>query len=264
MPEHAASRESTVSAIGVSKTFPGHSADDPAVLALHDINFTVGHNEFCSILGHSGCGKTTLLTIIAGFEQPSTGQLLLQGKPVGKPSWERTMIFQDYALFPWQTVEDNIAFGLEMKNVKAAERNRIVKEYIALVGLSGFERRYPHQLSGGMRQRVSIARALAVDPKVLLMDEPFAALDAQNRFLMQGEMVRIWERERKTCVLVTHSIEEAIALSDRILVMTRRPGTIKADIEVALARPRSEDDSEVLALRRRIRELIRDEVESEA
>jgi NitT/TauT family transport system ATP-binding protein len=174
------------------------------------------------------------------------------------------MIFQDYALFPWQTVEDNIAFGLEMKNVKAAERNRIVKEYIALVGLSGFERRYPHQLSGGMRQRVSIARALAVDPKVLLMDEPFAALDAQNRFLMQGEMVSIWERERKTCVLVTHSIEEAIALSDRILVLTRRPGTIKADIEVALGRPRSEDDSEVLALRRRIRELIRDEVEREA
>jgi ABC-type nitrate/sulfonate/bicarbonate transport system ATPase subunit len=260
MPGHPVSSGSTVSAIGVGKTYPGHSADDPPVLALHDINFTVGHNEFCSILGHSGCGKTTLLTIIAGFEQPSTGQLLLHGIPVGKPGWERTMIFQDYALFPWQTVEDNIAFGLEMKNVKLAERRRIVKEYIALVGLSGFERRYPHQLSGGMRQRVSIARALAVDPQVLLMDEPFAALDAQNRFLMQGEMVRIWERERKTCILVTHSIEEAIALSDRILIMTRRPGTIKAEIEVALARPRSEDDTEVLALRRQIRKLILDEV----
>jgi NitT/TauT family transport system ATP-binding protein len=260
MPGRALSRESTVSAIGVGKTYPGHSADDPPVQALHDINFTVRHNEFCSILGHSGCGKTTLLTIIAGFEQPTFGQLLLNGVPVGKPSWERTMIFQDYALFPWLTVQDNIAFGLQMKNVKVAERNRIVQEYTALVGLCGFERRYPHQLSGGMRQRVSIARALAVNPQVLLMDEPFGALDAQNRSLMQGEMVRIWERERKTCVLVTHSIEEAIALSDRILVMTRRPGTIKADITVALARPRSEDDTEVLALRRKIRELILDEV----
>ena len=264
MPGRALSNDSTLSAIGVGKTYLGHSADDPPVQALCDINFTVRHNEFCSILGHSGCGKTTLLTMIAGFEQPSTGQLLLHGMPVGKPGWERTMIFQDYALFPWQTVEDNIAFGLEMKNVKVAERNRIVEEYIALVGLSGFERRYPHQLSGGMRQRVSIARALAVNPQVLLMDEPFAALDAQNRFLMQGEMVRIWERERKTCVLVTHSIDEAIMLSDRILVMTRRPGTIKADIKVALDRPRSEDDTEVLALRRKIRELIRDEAEREA
>ena len=263
MAGDALSSESTVSAVGVGKTYPGHSADDPPVLALRDINFTVRHNEFCSILGHSGCGKTTLLTIIAGFEQPTFGQLLLNGMPVGKPGWERTMIFQDYALFPWLTVQDNIAFGLEMKNVKVAERNRIVQQYIALVGLSGFERRYPHQLSGGMRQRVSIARALAVNPQVLLMDEPFGALDAQNRSLMQGEMVRIWERERKTCVLVTHSIEEAIALSDRILVMTRRPGTIKADITVALARPRSEDDTEVLALRRKIRELILDEVEPE-
>jgi NitT/TauT family transport system ATP-binding protein len=252
-----------VSAIGIGKTYPGHGADDSPVLALRDINFTVRHNEFCSILGHSGCGKTTLLTLIAGFEQPTVGQLLLNGRPVGKPSWERTMIFQDYALFPWLTVRDNIAFGLEMKNVNVGERNRIVEENIALVGLSGFERRYPYQLSGGMRQRVSIARALAVKPQVLLMDEPFGALDAQNRSLMQGEMVRIWERERKTCVLVTHSIEEAIALSDRILVMTRRPGTIKADITVPLARPRSEDDTDVLALRRKIRELILDEVEPE-
>jgi NitT/TauT family transport system ATP-binding protein len=264
MAGDAVSSESTVSAVGVAKTYPGHSADDPPMLALRDVNFTVRHNEFCSILGHSGCGKTTLLTLIAGFEQPTVGQLLLNGRPVGKPGWERTMIFQDYALFPWLTVQDNIAFGLEMKNVKLAERTRIVQEYIALVGLNGFERRYPHQLSGGMRQRVSIARALAVNPQVLLMDEPFGALDAQNRSLMQDEMVRIWERERKTCVLVTHSIEEAIALSDRIMVMTRRPGTIKADIVVPLARPRLEDDIEVLALRRKIRELIRDEVELEA
>jgi NitT/TauT family transport system ATP-binding protein len=263
MAAETSSTASAVSAIGVGKTYPGHSVDDPPVQALRDINFTVHQNEFCSILGHSGCGKTTLLTIIAGFEQPSSGQLLLSGIPVGKPGWERTMIFQDYALFPWLTVQDNIAFGLEMKNIKPAERSRIVKEYVALVGLSGFERRYPHQLSGGMRQRVSIARALAVNPRVLLMDEPFGALDAQNRSLMQREMARIWESERKTCVLVTHSIDEAIVLSDRILVMTRRPGTIKADIEVALARPRSEDDTEVVALRRKVRELILDEVEPE-
>jgi NitT/TauT family transport system ATP-binding protein len=253
----------TLSAQGLSKEFPGHSSNDPPVLALRGVNFTVEHNEFCSVLGHSGCGKTTLLTMVAGFEQPTGGQILLDDKPIGKPSWERSMIFQDYALFHWLTVEENIAFGLEMKNVPADERSRIVKEYINLVGLSGFERRYPHQLSGGMRQRVSIARALAVDPQVLLMDEPFAALDAQNRSMMQQEMVRIWERARKTCLLVTHSIEEAITLSDRILVMTRRPGTVKADIRVDLPRPRDEDDPEIIALKKEIRNLIHDEFEIE-
>jgi NitT/TauT family transport system ATP-binding protein len=252
-----------LSALGLSKQFSGHSPNDPPVLALSGVNFTVNHNEFCSVLGHSGCGKTTLLTLIAGFEEPTEGQLLLDGKPLGKPGWHRAMIFQDYALFHWLTVEDNIAFGLQMKNVRPEARKGIVKDYVALVGLSGFERRYPHQLSGGMRQRVSIARALAVDPQVLLMDEPFAALDAQNRNLMQQEMVRIWEKARKTCVLVTHSIEEAITLSDRILVMTRRPGTIKADLCVDLPRPRQEDDPMVIALKKQIRDLIHDEFEIE-
>ena len=252
-----------LSSIGVSKEFPGHSANDPSVLALKGVNFTVNHNEFCSVLGHSGCGKTTLLTMVAGFEQPTSGQLLLDGKPIGKPGWDRSMIFQDYALFHWLTVEENIAFGLEMKNIPREQRKGIIKDYISLVGLSGFEHRYPHQLSGGMRQRVSIARALAVDPQVLLMDEPFAALDAQNRSLMQQEMVRIWDRARKTCMLVTHSIDEAITLSDRILVMTRRPGTIKADLVVDLPRPRVEDDTGVIALRRTIKELIIDEFELE-
>ena len=255
---------SVLAAVNVGKTFPGHSPGDPPVHALKGVSFTVADKEFCALLGHSGCGKTTLLSMMAGFEQPTEGELLLDGKAVGKPGWERTMIFQDYALFPWLTVEDNISFGLEMKNARAAERRRIVRDYIALVGLAGFERRYPHQLSGGMRQRVSIARALAVDPQVLLMDEPFAALDAQNRGLMQKEMVRIWERARKTCVLVTHSIEEAVALADRILVMTRRPGTIKADVRVDLPRPRPEDTPEVVALRRRVRNLIQDEMEPEA
>ncbi|MBX9592431.1 MAG: ABC transporter ATP-binding protein [Hyphomonadaceae bacterium] len=252
-----------LSSIGLSKRFAGHSANDPSVLALSSVNFTINHNEFCSVLGHSGCGKTTLLTMVAGFEQPTEGELLLDGKPIGKPGWERSMIFQDYALFHWLTVEENISFGLEMKNVPRDERKSVVKEYINLVGLSGFDRRYPHQLSGGMRQRVSIARALAVNPQILLMDEPFAALDAQNRSLMQKEMVRIWERARKTCLLVTHSIDEAITLSDRILVMTRRPGTIKADIKVELPRPRQEDDPGVILLRRQIKELIIDEFEVE-
>lgn len=250
---------SVITAHNVGKLFRGHSSGDPPVRALKDVNFTVSDKEFCSLLGHSGCGKTTLLSMLAGFERPTEGRLMLDGAPIGKPGWERCMIFQDYALFPWQTVADNISFGLEMRKVKPAERKRIVEEHIALVGLSGFEKRYPHQLSGGMRQRVSIARALAVNPHVLLMDEPFAALDAQNRATMQREMVRIWDHARKTCVLVTHSIEEAITLSDRILVMTKRPGTIKADIVVTLPRPRNEDDPEVIKLRRQIRELIQDE-----
>jgi NitT/TauT family transport system ATP-binding protein len=233
------------------------------VLALRGVNFTVDHNEFCSVLGHSGCGKTTLLTLVAGFEEATTGQILLDGKPVGKPGWERSMIFQDYALFHWLTVEDNIAFGLQMKNVPRHKQKSMVNDYVNLVGLSGFERRYPHQLSGGMRQRVSIARALAVNPQILLMDEPFAALDAQNRSMMQQEMVRIWERARKTCLLVTHSIEEAITLSDHILVMTRRPGTIKSDLRVDLPRPREEGDPKVIALKTKIRELIHDEFDIE-
>ena len=254
---------STLTATAISKEYPAHSAEDQPVLALSNVSFTVANNEFCAILGHSGCGKTTLLTMIAGFEHATSGSLTIDGKPVAKPGWERSMIFQDYALFHWLSVEDNIAFGLEMKNVKRDERERIVKELIELVGLKGFERRYPHQLSGGMRQRVSIARALAVSPKVLLMDEPFAALDAQNRLLMQRETERILSTTKTTVVLVTHSIEEAILLADRIIVMTRRPGTVKANIIVDLPRPRDEDDPRVIALKKQIRDLIHDEFEIE-
>ena len=254
---------SSLTAISVSKEFAGHSPDDPAVLALKDVSFTVRDNEFCSILGHSGCGKTTMLNLIAAFEQPTAGQITVDGKPVTRPGWRRSMIFQDYALFHWLSVEDNIAFGLEMKNVAPAERDRNVADYINLVGLKGFENRYPHQLSGGMRQRVSIARALAVNPDILLMDEPFAALDAQNRQLMQLETARILATTQKTVVLVTHSIEEAIILSDRIVVMTRRPGTVKANIEVKLPRPRNEDDPQFIALKKQIRALIQDEFEIE-
>ena len=243
----------------VVKIYPGHSPSDAPVKALADVSFTVQENEFCSILGHSGCGKTTLLNIMAGFDEATLGRVTLDGQPVGKPSWERAMIFQDYALFPWLTVRGNVEFGLEMKKVDAASRSRIAMNRIELVGLKGFENRFPHQLSGGMRQRVAIARALAVDPSVLLMDEPFAALDAQNRSMLQDEMVRIFMEQRKTMVLVTHSIEEAIKLSDRIVVMTRRPGRIKADIKVDMPRPRPEESSGFVALKAHIRSLIHDE-----
>ena len=252
---------------GVCKTFPGRGVGEEALEALHDVGFTVAEREFCSILGHSGCGKTTLLMMLAGFEKPTAGTIVVDGKPVGAPTWQRTVVFQDYALFPWMTVEENVAFGLEMKNVPEAERRAIVKRHIELVGLQGFERRHPHQLSGGMKQRVSIARALAVDPKVLLMDEPFAALDAQNRSRMQEEMGRILASAdpaaRKTMVLVTHSIEEAILLSDHVVVLTRRPGRVKAEIRVDLPRPRSETDPAFVALKQRIRDLIHDEYEIE-
>jgi NitT/TauT family transport system ATP-binding protein len=259
---------SRVTIENVAKRFAGHGAGDGDVVALEDVSFEVADHEFCSILGHSGCGKTTLLMMLAGFEQPTSGTIRVDGKPVGAPAWQRTVVFQDYALFPWMTVEENIAFGLEMKEVPASARREVVARNVALVGLQGFERRYPHQLSGGMKQRVSIARALAVDPEVLLMDEPFAALDAQNRSRMQEEMGRILAAAdpaaRKTMVLVTHSIEEAILLSDHIVVLTRRPGRVKEEIRVGLPRPREETDPAFVELKRRIRELIHDEYEIEA
>src|SRR5258706_3262502 len=254
---------SDVSIRHVSKVYPGHGPKDAPVLALDDVSFDIADPEFCSILGHSGCGKTTLLTMLAGFEQPSTGEICVDGQPVGKPTWSRSIVFQDYALFPWMTVAQNVSFGLEMKKVPPAQRQQIVARQLALVGLKGFERRYPHQLSGGMKQRVSIARALAVDPQVLLLDEPFAALDAQNRSAMQAEMGRLLASEdsasRKTMVLVTHSIEEAILLSDRIIVLSARPGRVKAEVRVDLARPRDEDDPKFIELRHYLRGLISSE-----
>ena len=243
---------------GVSKIFGELDAPD-SVVALADVTFEVPDNQFCSILGHSGCGKTTLLNIAAGFERATAGALTVDGAPVDLPGWRNTMIFQEYALFPWMSVFDNIVFGLEMKDVPRKEREDITRHYIALVGLEGFEAKLPYQLSGGMRQRVAIARALAVQPSLLLMDEPFAALDAQNRAFMQDELVRIWQREPKTVLLVTHSIDEAIKLSDCIAVMTSRPGRIKEFVKVELPRPRDEDDRSYIELKRRLRDLIRDD-----
>jgi NitT/TauT family transport system ATP-binding protein len=245
---------------GVSKVY-GDPNLPGAVVALSDVNFAVPDNRFCSILGHSGCGKTTLLNIAAGFEPPTAGTVTDDGAAIKGPGWRNTLIFQDYALFPWLSVKDNIGFGLEMKAVPRTERGEVTRHYLDLVGLDGFADHFPHQLSGGMRQRVAIARALAVAPHVLLMDEPFAALDAQNRAFMQDELVRIWQREPKTVMLVTHSIDEAIKLSDCVAVFTRRPGRVKAFIEIDLPRPRDEDDPAFLRLRRELRALIHDEFE---
>ena len=242
----------------VSKIFPAINKSH-AVQAPQDISLEVKTNEFVSILGHSGCGKTTLLNLIAGFEKPTSGRIECAGKEVKEPGAERAMVFQDYALFPWLTVRDNIAFGLNIKGIDSATINQKVDHFANLVGLGAFVESYPHQLSGGMRQRVSIARAFAVDPTVLLMDEPFAALDAQNRAMMQKEMIRILAEESKTVVLVTHSIEESINLSDVIIIMTRRPGRVKEVIRVPEPRRMVEDTPSYLEVRRKIRDLISDE-----
>ncbi|RXF72791.1 ABC transporter ATP-binding protein [Hansschlegelia zhihuaiae] len=242
----------------VSKIY-GDPASEGAVVALRDVSLDIPDHAFCAILGHSGCGKTTLLNMVAGFERPTFGEVSIGGEPVSRPGWRNTMIFQEYALFPWMNVAENIEFGLEMKKLPQQEREEARRTYVDLVGLQGFETKYPRQLSGGMRQRVAIARALAVCPEVLLMDEPFAALDAQTRGAMQDELVRIWRREPKTVMLVTHSIDEAIKLADKVVVLSRRPGRVKDVVEIGLERPRDEDHADYIALRRRLRELIYDD-----
>lgn len=206
--------------------------------ALRDICLTIEEGEFLTVLGPSGCGKSTLLQVIAGLEAPSAGRVTFEGVPEGVPL--TAMVFQEHALFPWRTVRDNVAFGLEVRGGPPARRREVTERLIRLVGLEGFADRYPHQLSGGMRQRVAIARALAVEPALLLMDEPFSALDAQSRALMQIELLQIWERSRRAILYVTHQIQEAILLGDRVLVMTRRPGQVLAVRPVPLPRPRHE------------------------
>lgn len=218
------------------------------LLALLDVDFQVERNEFFSIVGPSGCGKTTLLNLLAGFEQPTRGELTVGGEAISAPGWERAVVFQEYALFPWYTVVQNIRYGLQRKRIPEAEQRRIVDHYIGLVGLHGFESRYPRELSGGMRQRVSIARALAVNPSILLMDEPFASLDIQTREYMQDELLKIWQSEPKTVIFITHSIDEAIKLSDRIAIMAPRPGRVEEIQRVDFERPRDPTDPGVVRL----------------
>lgn len=234
----AISRQNKISVLGVTKTFSGKRGE---VVALKDLSLDVQEGEFLVIVGASGCGKTTLINLMAGFDAPTDGRILLDGKPVTGITPECGMIFQQYALFPWKTVQDNIEFGLKMKRMPKAERKERAAKYIDIVGLKGFEKSYPHHLSGGMKQRVSIARSLANDPAVLLLDEPFAALDAMTRQVLQEQLVRIYEKHRKTIVFITHSIDEALLLSSRIVVMTARPGRIAQEIVNDLPHPRNAD-----------------------
>ncbi len=211
-------------------------------VALKDINLKVTKGEFVAIVGPSGCGKSTLLDILAGLAQPTSGAILIDGKKVTGPALDRGIVLQGYALFPWRTVRQNVEFGLEIKKVPKAERRETSTSFINLVGLDGFGDHFPHELSGGMKQRVAIARALAYDPEVLLMDEPFAAVDAQTRETMQDELLRIWEKTGKTIVFVTHSIEEAVFLADRVVVLGTNPGSVKDVLDIDLPRPRHNSD----------------------
>ncbi len=219
----------------VSKTFQlqGQTID-----ALKDANLRINQGEFVTLIGASGCGKSTLLRIIAGFEKPTSGEALMWSKPILEPEPQRGMVFQDYALFPWLSVRDNIAFGPTSRGVPRAQARATVEHFVDMVGLGRFADAYPHQLSGGMRQRVAIARVLANDAEVVLMDEPFGALDAMTRERLQEELLEIWARTKLTVVFVTHAIEEAIFLADRVVVMTPGPGRIESDNPMLLARPR--------------------------
>jgi NitT/TauT family transport system ATP-binding protein len=245
----------------VSRIFPGVHGGAPT-RALEPTNLSVADNDFVTILGPSGCGKSTLLRIVAGLDRPTTGQVLLDGRAVTGPGADRGMVFQSYTLFPWLTIRQNIGFGLRERGLSEAELRGIVESYIDKVGLRGFENHWPKQLSGGMQQRTAIARALANDPAMLLLDEPFGALDNQTRSLMQELLLGIWERERKTVMFVTHDIEEAIFIASRVIVMSARPGRVKADLAVDLPYPRHytiKTSPEFSALKARLTEEIRAE-----
>lgn len=207
-----------------------------AIHVLENVNAEVAHGEFVCIVGPSGCGKSTLLNLVAGFITATSGKVLVEGDPVRGPDPRRIFVFQENGVFPWLTVHENIAFGL--RRVAQTERDHTVARYVDMVGLTGFDKAYPHELSGGMRQRVEIARALAANPQVIYMDEPFGALDFLTRLKMRADLVRIWQSEKKTILFVTHDIEEAVQLADRVLVMSPRPGTIREVVDVDLARPR--------------------------
>ncbi|MDG0792633.1 ABC transporter ATP-binding protein [Cohnella ginsengisoli] len=251
-------------AFGIQRGSKQLKAENQPVYALQDINLEVRQGEFMVIVGPSGCGKSTLLDLLAGLTKPGSGQILLDGKAISGPNLDRGIVFQQYALFPWKTAIANVEFGLEAKGVGRKERRETAQRFIDLVGLGGFEHRYPHELSGGMKQRIAIARSLAYDPEVLLMDEPFAALDAQTRETLQSELLRIWEATGKTIIFITHGIEEAVYLGQRVAIMTSRPGRIKRVIDIPFESRRSEEDlrsnPDFVKLRHEIWELLKDEV----
>jgi NitT/TauT family transport system ATP-binding protein len=234
---------------GVTKRF---AVGDDEVEALAPVDLTIPQGEFVCLIGASGCGKSTLLRIIAGFEEPSTGEALIDGKTITGPGSDRGMVFQDYALFPWMTVRENISFGPRQRQLPREQIEKTTDEFVRMVGLTPFADRYPSQLSGGMKQRVAIARVLANNANILLMDEPFGALDALTREQLQHELLQIWTRTGVTTIFVTHSVEEAVLLADRVLVMSAGPGRIDSDFRIELTRPRDVSSPEFNALRRDI------------
>lgn len=247
---------------GLHKAYPGRLERDPPTVALESFDLSVAEHEVACIVGPSGCGKTTLLNMIAGFEQPTSGELTVRGTPVTGPSPERSVVFQQAALFPWLTVWDNVVMGPKLRGVDPAALAREARHVLDSVGLAGFEKHYPYQLSGGMRQRVQIARVLVASPDVILMDEPFGSLDAQTRIVMHEVLLRVWAEYRPTIFFITHDVEEALILADRIYVMSRRPGRVKARIEVPFARPRDYaliGDPAFAALRARVVGMLREE-----
>jgi NitT/TauT family transport system ATP-binding protein len=245
--------------IHISKVSKVFSTGGRKVVALDDINLEVSPGEFICLLGPSGCGKSTLLNAIAGFSPPTAGSIVVDGRPVQAPGPDRGMVFQEYALFPWMTVEKNIAFGLEIKKQPKAQIREKVSALLEMLKLKDFRDRYPKDLSGGMRQRVAIARVLALDSPILLMDEPFGALDSLTRRNLQDELLRIWTKFRKSIIFVTHSIEESIYLADRIVVMTYRPGTIKKIVSVSMPRPRDPSSVEFNDLKKELALLVMEE-----
>ncbi|MEI7855875.1 MAG: ABC transporter ATP-binding protein [Methanomicrobiales archaeon] len=238
----------------LSQSFP---RDDGSTLTvLENVSFDVKDKEFVCILGSSGCGKTTLLRLIAGLDTARSGSIVLEGEEIAGTSPKVGFVFQEYSLFPWLTVIDNIAFGPEMKGVSKEDRYKVAERYLELINLTQFRDSYPSELSGGMRQRVAVARALTLDPVLLLMDEPFGALDAQTRNMLQKELLRIWEKTQKMIVFITHSVDEAVYMADRIIVMTPRPGRICRNFEVPLPRPRDRTSVEFAQVRREVLDLI--------
>jgi NitT/TauT family transport system ATP-binding protein len=234
-----------IEALGLSHRFERHGGGEEALVVLDDVSFTIEKGSFVSFVGPSGCGKTTLLRILDGLLEPNAGEVLIDGETVRGPSATRAMVFQEFNLLPWRTVQRNIEFGLELQGADKHERRKAASDILKRVGLEGFERYYPHQLSGGMKQRVGLARALCTSPTYLFMDEPFGALDPQIRELMQLELLKLLDAHRKTVLFVTHSVDEAIFLSDRILVFTARPGRILTSIDIDLPRPRWNDDETI-------------------
>jgi len=233
-----------------------YGAGQRSFTAVQDINLTVSEGEFVALLGPSGCGKTTLLRIIGGLDQPSSGQVILDNQVITHPNPRMAMIFQEYSLYPWRNVLDNTAFGLELNGMSREERYAVAKRYLDLVGLTEFSQSFPYELSGGMRQRVAVVRALAVEPAVLLMDEPFGALDAQARNKLQIDLIDIWEKTKKTILFVTHSVDEAVFLADRIVVLTPRPGHICEIIPIDQPRLRDRTSVEFAQVRRHVLDLI--------